>query len=83
MDHFSLLLSNVKQTLDKKNKVQQQIVDITKSVIGVSISSDQIIIKETVLIFTVSPTIRTVILLKKETLLKKIQECNLPITAIR
>ena len=83
MDPFSVLLAKVKQRLDESSGVQEKIVRSIKEIIGVSIQPEYIQVKQGVLTIISSPTVRSMILLKKDVLLKKIQEEGVSIHTIR
>lgn len=74
MSLFNNILDQITKSLQNKENYKEDIVKEINNIIGIKISSDQIRIKDNKIFFSVSPTIKTVIFLKKNqliTVLKK------------
>lgn len=73
MGLFDSLLSKIKDTIDAQHHHHQEIGDIIHTTIGIRINPEHIKVTKGVLRLTVSPTIRTVVLLKKEALIEALR----------
>ncbi len=74
MSLFNNILDQITRSLQNKENYKEDVVREINNIIGIKISSDQVKIKDNKIFFSVSPTIKTVIFLKKNqliTVLKK------------
>lgn len=77
MSLFNDLLDKISKKLQGSELYKIEISDKVSSVIGIKINPDQIFIKKGLLSFSVSPTIKSLILIKKNILLKELQSYNI------
>lgn len=84
MSLFTSILQNLKQKIDSENAYKLVVIDCIKQVVGVSITTDDIVsLKDGVLTIKIHPTLRSALLLKQATLIETLQQHNLKIQTIR
>ncbi len=83
MNIFDALLSQIKQKVDTEGALKQVVCTVIADTIHTTISIDNIKLKDGILTFSVSPTLKSLILLKKETLLEVFQKKDIPVRTIR
>lgn len=74
MSLFSSILSELSKKIQGAELFKNDIAQIVSDTVGVSITKDQLEIKEGKLFISVSPTIKTKILFKKDNLLQRLQQ---------
>jgi hypothetical protein len=74
MSLFNSLLEEISNRLKKNEFNKEEIINDINKITGLNLDINNIKIKENKLFFIVSPTIKTSIYLKKETLLKTISK---------
>jgi len=77
MSLFHSILEELSKKLSKKESYKEDIARDITTCIGVTVSADQIRVKNGSLYLSVSPTIKTVLHLKKVSLLKQLQKYNI------
>lgn len=77
MSLFSSILDELSKKLQKGEQYKKEISKDIEEIIGITVLPDQIIIKNKTLFISVSPTIKTVILLKKQKLLEQLKQYNI------
>lgn len=77
MSLFSSILDELSKKLQKGEQYKKEISKDIEEIIGATVLPDQIIIKNKTLFISVSPTIKTVILLKKQKLLEQLKQYNI------
>lgn len=74
MSLFNTILEQLTKSLQGKELYKDEIVKGINTIIGINIKPDQIKIKENKIFINVSPTIKTVIYLKKQQILKALEK---------
>ncbi|HVY36050.1 MAG TPA: hypothetical protein VG982_02120 [Candidatus Paceibacterota bacterium] len=82
MSLFKKILADIQESIQGEETKKLRITSIISDVSGVSVSTDQLIIKKGVVYLTIPPTIKMAVLLKKELIIKKCNEQSLSIGAI-
>lgn len=77
MSLFSSILEELTKKLHSGEQSKKEISETVSEVIGISISPDQISVKNGALFLSISPTIKTVVLLRKQKLLEVLQKYNI------
>jgi hypothetical protein len=77
MNLFNSLLEELSKKIKGNELYKNDISLEIKNILGISINPDQISIKNGTLFINVSPTIRSAILLKKESLIKALSKYNI------
>lgn len=77
MSLFHNLLTELSNKIKGKEFYKDSISKEISDALGISIKPDQLVIKNNQVFLNVSPTIKTVIKLKKDVLLKKIGKFNI------
>lgn len=77
MTLFSSILEELSRKLQGGEQYKKEISETISVVIGVIITPDQINIKNKTVLLSVSPTIKTVVLLKKQKIIDQLQKYNI------
>jgi|GEM_PF-3526749 len=84
MSLFSSILDSLKEKIDANTAYKQIVIQGLKEVVGVSVHPDtSMSLKDGVLTLSVAPTLKSAILLKKETLLLFLKQHDLVVMVIR
>ncbi|HTH93557.1 MAG TPA: hypothetical protein VL576_03715 [Candidatus Paceibacterota bacterium] len=82
MSLFHSILSQLQEKIEKGSDQSEKIASIITSIIGTTVSKDQIVVQKTTVRVKVAPTIKMAISLKKEKILTALKEANLQIDTI-
>lgn len=82
MTLFQSILKNIERAFEKDKVQIQHILDCIHLTTGVTLTDTMVRIQKTTLYINASPTIKMAIILKKELLLQKFKEENIPIYTI-
>ena len=77
MSLFQNILGDISKKLQKSQFSKEVIVITVSKTIGFNISTDDIYIKNQTIYFNVSPTIKSIITLKQNLLLKELESFNI------
>ena len=77
MSVFHRILEQLSKKLDSAQSYKSDIAKDISTVVGISITPDQITITQGKLFFLVSPTVHSALLLKKEKILKVVKKYSI------
>lgn len=77
MSLFSSILEELTKKLYSGEQSKKEVSEIVSTIVGITISPDQITIKNGTLFLSISPTIKTVVLLRKQKLLEGLQRYSI------
>jgi hypothetical protein len=83
MQLFQNILSSLHQKILIQQESQSAVTDVINSVLGTSLTNDQVKIKDGVLIVSSAPTIKLTLKLKERLVREALQEKGFSITSIR
>lgn len=84
MSLFTSVLQHLKQKIDAGNAYKESIIEVCKDSIGITIKPDDIVsLKEGILTLRVSPTLKSLIILKQEKLVSAFQQKDIAVHTIR
>ncbi len=74
MSLFNTILEQLTNSLQSRERYKENVITEINTIVGIVISPDQIKIRDNKIFFSVSPTIKTVIFLKKSQLLNALKK---------